>query len=425
MNTKRGSSAVFLCVIMSGIAAVCIGLSCCAREYSVSSRMDALANLTLDSVLSEYDLKLQQEYNLFLLRDSDETLTKRADGYLRPSLRDMKDVQVSRLSVKGTFPAAIDTAAVKDQILKWMKAGGMLAAHNGPAASGSGAGEAESADSSGAGEAESADSSGGTDPEKPDGRILRHGPTIASLPSRRLPKQNLADRAKAAGRQLLNTSHPVSEGTDRFLLESYLLGTFNSCADQKHSSHFFRYETEYVLHGGLSDAENRQAAVRSIEALRFIPNLTFLYTDPEKHGELAACTELLFPGVTGAAIEFAAAAAWAWAESSNDAKLLLAGRRVPAVKTPDTWALSFENIPSGAGSDMILPAVSRGLSYSDHLRLLLYLEDETVLLSRVLDLIQINMRKDYDSAFLISACCAGISLSMTVNGRDFYYEKTY
>ena len=416
MRTRSGSSAVFLCIIMSGLASVCICLILCAQEYSAVSRADALANLAADSVLSEYDLDIQREYSLFLLNSTDEELTRKLNGYLRPSLRDMKDIRVSRAGVKGQHPVSVDTSAVRTQILKWMKCGGALVPGNGPG-NGSSQSPGQESETDPGGSAPAADDAGG--------RILRHGPTIASLPSRRLPEQDLADKARAAGRQLLLTDHPLKEGTERYLLESYLLSTFNSCAGRDHSDHFFLYETEYILHGKLSDAENRQAVMRDLKMLRFAPNLAFLYSDPVKREELAAVSEILAPGAGGVLLQLAAATAWALAESSNDARLLFSGRPVPAVKSEDTWAVSAENIPGADSEGVILPKKLRGMNYTDYLRVLLFLEDETLLLSRAMDLIQINMRKDHDSGFLIGACCTGIALQMTVNGRELYYEKTY
>ncbi len=56
---------------------------------------------------------------------------------------------------------------------------------------------------------------------------------------------------------------------------------------------------------------------------------------------------------------------------------------------------------------------------------MLFLMDDELKTARILDLIQINMRKNHYGDFLIQEYVTGIHIEAEVNGRDFGYEKKY
>ena len=57
--------------------------------------------------------------------------------------------------------------------------------------------------------------------------------------------------------------------------------------------------------------------------------------------------------------------------------------------------------------------------------MLLFLEDSDLMTGRILDLIQINMRKNVNGSFLIGEYCSGITMETAVNGRRYSYETLY
>ena len=108
-------------------------------------------------------------------------------------------------------------------------------------------------------------------------------------------------------------------------------------------------------------------------------------------------------------------------------KLLHKGYKVPIVKTPASWAIDLDSILEGySGEDgCIRPQVNLGRTYDDYLRILLYAKDDTIKTARILDLIQINMRKNHDEAFLIQECATGVSVSADVNGKKLSRDRIY
>lgn len=75
MNSKRGSSAVFLSVILAALMTITLALIYGVREETIRSRTDSIVNLAGDSILSEFDSYVQEEYGLFLIRGNDQELS--------------------------------------------------------------------------------------------------------------------------------------------------------------------------------------------------------------------------------------------------------------------------------------------------------------------------------------------------------------
>ena len=419
MRSRRGSSSVFLCVILSALVSICFALIWSTIEYTTDSRADALMNLAGDSLLSEFDTDIHQEYGLFLVHTPDADLTSHLRGYLTYTFGGEDHVTLSDIHASGAGFTATDMEAMRNQILTYMKAGGALHLPGQSTSGGADGGTSGGSDGS---------SSGGDSiiPGADAGHSLRHGPTIASLPSRQLPEQDLLSRAMSFGSRLSDLGGVFSDGTNQFLLGSYVLGNFNSNTVNTNPDHFFYREVEYILNGELTDQENRRKTAGALKMLRFSSNMVHIYTDVEKRDALAAAAEVIAPGPGAPAVQAALAAAWAYAESANDAELLLRGHRVPLVKDDDNWAISLENvIEDTTGDHVVLPDRDAGLTYSQYLRILLFLEDEDMITARIMDLIQINMRKNVDGDFLISECCWGITLGAGINGRNHSYEKLY
>ncbi|MCI7145302.1 MAG: DUF5702 domain-containing protein [Clostridiales bacterium] len=210
---------------------------------------------------------------------------------------------------------------------------------------------------------------------------------------------------------------------------SYILTIFNSETTLRNSEHFFRNEVEYIMSGKYSDEENLKAAGRAIRALRTGPNLAHIYSDPTKLASVTAAAEAVTPGPLGTLTALGIATAWAAVESANDFNLLKSGHRVPLVKDNLSWATDLDGVISGVlsedSTEAIVPQKESGLRYDEYMRILLTIKDDNLVTARILDLVQINMRKSHDNDFLIGDCAAGLSIKATINDRDFSYDKKY
>lgn len=394
---KQGSSAVFLAVILSALISITLVLVFAGRNQVRISIADGALNLASVSLLSEYDYYVQRDYGLFLLNGT--------DSYLSFAVRDYTGLaakaSVSRFCV-------VDTEPIRAQILDYMKSTGAASIVTDALSD------------------ESDTNGGGTGGSMPD-RTLRHGPTITGLPSRAVPDTDIITTARKLGENLTNPDAIFRTGTSKFIMSEYILQKFNRAETVRAADHFFSSEVEYIICGELSDTKNKRQTDLALEAVRTGLNLTHIYSDPEKVSAIATAAEAITPGPAALVTQLAIAAAWAAAESVNDVKLLHKGYKVPIVKTSSSWAIDLDSILEGySGEDgCIRPQVNLGRTYDDYLRILLYAKDENIKTARILDLIQINMRKDHDGFFLVPECATGVSIDADVYGRKLSYDRVY
>ena len=107
---------------------------------------------------------------------------------------------------------------------------------------------------------------------------------------------------------------------------------------------------EYLIGGKTSDVANLKVVVRRLLLIREGINLAYLETDVQKSQE--ALTLAL--GVTSAVgnpelaepVKHAILAAWAYAESVSDVRILLDGGHVSLIKTEAQWRTSLEHLTS-------------------------------------------------------------------------------
>ena len=178
------------------------------------------------------------------------------------------------------------------------------------------------------------------------------------------------------------------------------------------------YEIEYLLGGKGSDRENLSSVVKKLILLREISNVAFLYTNPEKRGEIAACASalsflLLVPeGMTF--VQGVLAAGWAYIESIADVKILLSGGRVPLVKSSDSWNTQLSNLKGNVDNHG-----GKGAEYEEYLRILLTSLPEEKLVLRIMDMIELNLRQEEGrESFLFDACIDTIAVSFQLAGPD-------
>ncbi len=398
MLRKQGSSAVFLAVILSALISITLILVFAGRSQVRISIADGALNLASVSLLSEYDYYVQQDYGLFLINGTDSHLSSAVRDYTGLAAK----ASASRFCV-------VDTEPMHKQILDYMKSTGAASIVTDALSKENGTG-----------------GKSGTGGSMPD-RTLRHGPTITGLPSRAVPDTDIITTGRKLGENLTNPDAIFRTGTSKFIMSEYILQKFNCAETVRAADHFFSSEVEYIICGELSDVKNRRQTDLALEAVRTGLNITHIYSDPEKVSAIATAAETITPGPGALVTQLAIAAAWAAAESINDVKLLHKGYKVPIVKTPASWAIDLASILEGySGEDgCIRPQVNLGRIYDDYLRILLYAKDENIKTARVLDLIQINMRKNHDAYFLIPECATGISIDADINGRKLSYDRIY
>lgn len=403
MNSRRGSSAVFLMVILAALISITLALIYGVREESVRSRVDGIVNLAGDSVMSEFNYDVQEEYGLFMLKGSDRELGSKLRRYVSCSLDSMKDVDMEKVHVSGSRFSTANIDLIKDQILEYMK---LAVAEDGFGIGGG-------------------DENEGNEGNTMDDRSLKHGPTAVSLPSVSMPERSLSAMAEAIADQADDIEAVFISGSEGYMINEYILKHFNSRSRAVNSEHFFKNEVEYILGGELSDRKNEKRVEIALKALRFPLNLAHIYKDPEKRAATLALAEVITPGAAAPATQAALASTWAYAEADNDVELLWQGHKVPMIKDKSSWAIDLDSAVEGLMGKTVIPDEEKGYGYDEYLQILMFFQDENMKLCRILDLIQINIRSMSDSEFLISEYAVGIGIEVKVNGREYAYEKKY
>ena len=157
---------------------------------------------------------------------------------------------------------------------------------------------------------------------------------------------------------------------------------------------------EYLLGGKASDKDNLEYVIGRIRILRFAVNYGYLLTDKDMQMEvdtLATTLSAVFlsPEI-GPVIKHALLLAWAYGESLTDVKTLLAGKKVPAVKSKESWNLTLDGLLELAKNRSIPEGkeTEEGNSYEQYLQMMLVLKSKEELSMRALDLVEMNLRSN-------------------------------
>ncbi len=189
---------------------------------------------------------------------------------------------------------------------------------------------------------------------------------------------------------------------DNLIFQEYLFERFSLFTDEEREG-ALDYALEYILCGKDTDEKNLKSVVNRLLLLR--EGVNFLYLSLDETSMMAAqglAASLVgwvpVPGVV-TATGYALLLAWAYGESLLDVRSLLAGGKVPLVKSADTWKLGLSSLGSilteldrEDGSD------GRGLSYADHLQILFTMGDQGKYPMRALDLIESYMQSRKQTA---------------------------
>ncbi|MCM1064633.1 MAG: DUF5702 domain-containing protein [Eubacterium sp.] len=214
---------------------------------------------------------------------------------------------------------------------------------------------------------------------------------------------------------------------ERFFFQEYLMRYMGHYGSESEED-ALRYQLEYLAAGKESDVENLRSVLNRICVIREAANTLYLYSDSEKSSmvKLAAtlvCDLAMVPELAPV-LEAAILLGWAYAESIYDIRILLAGGKVPLLKSAETWHYSLENALSGSMDEP--KELGTGLSYDDYLRVFLMCTDLDTLTARAMNMVEADIRlTPGNGAFRLDGCYAGLEAYMKVeSGYGFDFEVT-
>ncbi|MCD7981896.1 MAG: DUF5702 domain-containing protein [Clostridiales bacterium] len=197
-----------------------------------------------------------------------------------------------------------------------------------------------------------------------------------------------------------------SSNTEKLFFHLYLDRYFTD-ATETASDHVLDYELEYMIAGRADDQENLKVVARRLLLMREGMNLVYLETDAKKQQEAAAAALVLCSAVglpeLEPVVKQGVLAAWAYAESLSDVRILLEGGKVSLVKTADQWHTEIGSLSSGIyavdGKEQ-----TKGLSYANYLQILMWTTSDEKLAQRAMDMIEKNTDVRMDQMICRAEC---------------------
>lgn len=187
-----------------------------------------------------------------------------------------------------------------------------------------------------------------------------------------------------------------------------------------------QYETEYLIGEKTTDEGNLKSVVTKILEIRTGINLAWLLSNPQKRQEADALAAMI-AGVVGAApltavISFFILSVWALGEAANDVKTLMHGGKVPLWKSEADWKLSLDQLLQMGREGSVATGSSQehGMSYPAYLKLLLFMKDPKEKLYRIMDIMQMNIRRGQPD-FLMNHCAYSVDMTVQNRGKHLFF----
>ena len=187
------------------------------------------------------------------------------------------------------------------------------------------------------------------------------------------------------------------------------------------------YELEYIIAGKESDRENLEAIVERLIAMREPENLITIFSTPSMMEE-AYGVALFLAGVSAnpaiiSLVQIAVIAVWAFVESIIDVRMLLHQEKVPFLKTVQEWRTDLRNLSLALAGDCKRSETDSGLTYSDYLSALLFLQKEGKQKLRPLDLMETAARQQPETQGLcLDAVICRFSVSAEYQGEPLFFS---
>lgn len=256
------------------------------------------------------------------------------------------------------------------------------------------------------------------------------GPLILAIPDKSKISTAMADLTAYASHRKLGHGSGLDErdpgAAEKLLLEQYYYEKCSRYGAELEKS-LLKYQLEYMIYGKSSDYENLKSMAYTLLFWREASNMLYLFSNDAKvaEAELLADTLaiILFMPEIKDLIKYSILFAWTFAESISDLNILFSGGRVPILKSDATWRLSlldmllFRDFLKGGD-------LGQGLYYKDYLRIKLFMTDSDVKTKRLMDIIEMDVRKTAgNSGFRIDHCLDIFRAEMVVGTKYGYKAK--
>lgn len=203
---------------------------------------------------------------------------------------------------------------------------------------------------------------------------------------------------------------------------------FSNYVERK-QDHFFSCEQEYMLGGDEREQNNLYEALKQLYGLRVGFDVFHLLSDASKMKEMegmaasmpiVVATPSLLP-----VVKLSLIVAWANAEATADLQILLQGGKVPLVKTAETWYCDLNELLTFDHKKIPQEWIknSTGFDYTNYITILISKLPKEVVGFRMMDLIQVNVKENINSDFLMKDCINHVEIDCFFKGKRLFFDS--
>ena len=463
---ENGYMTIYLALTLGVMISLCLALIEGCRYRGISLETECVMDIGMDSILAEYHRELWEQYHLFAVDcsygTSDGTIHRTEEHLLAYMNRNfsLEDIFLDKFLYKDFFALEAETAemtkaafvtdgdgevfrrmavdAIEDdigigflrQIREWLKiieSNGLL--------------ERNVEEEKQAVDAQIREYDGR---QTADGKEIHVEDPTAALEEKKkggllslvLPEEEISERSietqqlieARAGREQINRGNiTLEKQAEALLFHEYLLRYMGRYGSERKESPLW-YQIEYIIVGEESDRENLKGVINRIFAAREAANAMYLFASEENYAIAEALGEVLAAAMMvpelGELFTVSLILGWAFAESVYDVKTMLAGGKIPLLKSDNTWHYGLQGILQGSLADAGQTdsgGTTLDLGYADYLRIFLLLCDERTTTYRAMNIVELNIRNTPGNAnFCLDACLAEMAMNVTVKSRYGY-----
>ncbi|MCR5210175.1 MAG: DUF5702 domain-containing protein [Lachnospiraceae bacterium] len=486
---QKGALSVYYAMMLAVMIPLIFTMMEGARVNAMKMRMECAVDLAMDSALAEYNRELFKQYDLLFIdtaydkgRGSLDNTIAHMEDYLSYNLETDKEVifigdhsdllglrsddieftRVSRATDGGgeVFRYMVLSYMLEKYGLAYIEDAKDLAGVS--ETSGLFSGDIEEEEAEAQQELDDYefevpqvdDGNGGKmddpdweEPEKEDPAAnvnqIRNTGILGLVCSDEISQQSIDPQKYAMQRDLV-AGDGMCEGWDErkgtdyeLMFNEYIMDKCGNYRSPKEGS-LLRYETEYIISGKDNDVDNLKAVVHRLLLIRGTANSIYFFTDVELMSEAATLASSLAALSATPELEpiykALIIAAWIYAESMNDLKEIMGGGRVPLLKKTGEWKLSIENALGLTAGDIegskgeVRDTADTGLDYGQYLRLLLFVTSKEDRVGRLMNVVEMDLRKAGYENFKLDECIAAATVQFTFHstyGYDFFMERSF
>ena len=404
LRNKKGQVTVLIMMVCSTMVLVMSIFIFLVKEKAVNGSVESLGRLWASSILGEYDLNLYERFGLIGYYGAPDEIDMKLDTLASYSMEDKRYISYGgcRSSMAGY---GLNNMEIFVKQIKKDAYTEAVANFSSGAFSGGGSSDYDY-------------------PGEISHRAITNGRIVGALPSSQGTEDGILDNLGGMLSGIRSIKDAINGGTDAYVEAYYIKNHFGNALRIRDDS-FLRYEMEYVLGGKKNDKDNFNSTRNRIIALREVLNMAYINTDERRSEEAMLAAELIAPGPGAPAVQQAILAAWSLLESINDYRLLIHGYPVPYMKDDSSWAVTLERVLEYSGDGYLYTGCNRGEYYEDYLFVMVFLLGEKTRVLRMMDLIEIDMKKNCYKDFRLADYFVGIEYEIRVNGKEYYFRDAY